>query len=45
MKYLINKKILDGAKMKYDAIIIGGGVAGLTAAAYLAKSGSYHLAM
>jgi phytoene dehydrogenase-like protein len=25
--------------MKYDAIIIGGGVAGLTAAAYLAKSG------
>jgi len=25
--------------MKYDAVIVGGGVAGLTAAAYLAKSG------
>ena len=25
--------------MKYDAIVIGGGIAGLTAAAYLAKSG------
>ena len=25
--------------MKYDAIIVGGGIAGLTAAAYLAKSG------
>jgi phytoene dehydrogenase-like protein len=31
--------IVDGVKMKYDAVIIGGGVAGLTAAAYLAKSG------
>jgi phytoene dehydrogenase-like protein len=31
--------IIDGVHMKYDAIIVGGGVAGLTAAAYLAKSG------
>ena len=25
--------------MKYDAIVVGGGIAGLTAAAYLAKAG------
>ena len=25
--------------MKYDAIVVGGGIAGLTAAAYIAKSG------
>ena len=25
--------------MKYDAIIVGGGIAGLTAAAFLSKSG------
>jgi len=31
--------ITGGVKMKYDAVIVGGGVAGLTAAAYLAKSG------
>jgi phytoene dehydrogenase-like protein len=35
----VTKMIIAGVHMKYDAIIVGGGVAGLTAAAYLAKSG------
>ena len=31
--------------MKYDAIIIGGGIAGLTTAAFLAKAGSLNIAL
>src|SRR5512139_2120867 len=30
---------LGGEDMEYDAIVVGGGIAGLTATAYLSKSG------
>ena len=31
--------------MKYDAIVVGGGIAGLTAAAYLRKERVHHPAL
>ena len=31
--------IIYGVDMNYDAIVVGGGIAGLTAAAYLSKAG------